>query len=159
MVTSSENKPSWEGRGILFTAWKDGIRRGDVSIYEVIGAAIDEARESGKESGEEIAKYICTHSFSHIKDPQARYNSLIKASDYCGARIIDKLMDGIYILQHLSKQEPEQKTRYSLVEEGIWLSLAITLNPFSVQYKDDPSKVDWEEVIHVVKLIKGSSNG
>ena len=141
---------TYSGQGILFAVIDDReeMRPGKASTVDIIAEAIDAALDAGLETPEEIAHYITTSAFQHVTDKRVRFNSVLKAGDVVGARMISKLHNAYNELADMADEEADPKKKADIRAEatGFAEALNIVLSPFSCEDADDERLVNWDEV-------------
>lgn len=147
----------FSGRGILFAIIDDRetMRTGGLSSVEIISKAIDEALDNGHDDSESIARYITTHSFNHVKERRARFNSVLKASDTVGAQIVRKLINSYNEMMELAEgEEGREREDAEMEARGFAAAIQIVLSPFSCEDGKDPRVVKWAEVDRLTELFE-----
>jgi hypothetical protein len=149
---------NFSGKGIIFAVIDDRekVRPGKVTTIDVIADAIEAALDAGKETSDEIARYLTTSAFSHIKDKRVRFNSVLKAGDTVGAKIVKKLFNAYEELCETAEDEkdPEQQATLEAEARGFAEALQIVMNPFACEDEEDPTLVSWDEVDRLTELFE-----
>lgn len=157
----SESAAVYAGRGVMFTVFdtNEDIVEGPHSAPGIIAQAIHETGLLDSDESLALARHLTTSTFPQVTDRTARFNSVLKAGDVVGARLIPKLMKGLELLYSLQANAGTMYT-YQLFQArtaGFAEAVAILTHPFAVESEEGSIEIDWCAVQHYTHLLQNSN--
>lgn len=151
------SEPVYAGKGIIFAVydWYHDKFHGPKSTITLVADAIEEALDHGHDDPDSIARYLLTTTYQHLPDRQSRFNSILKAGNAVGARIIPKLHNAYEDLCKLSREGTKKERELAAAEaRGFAEAITIMYSPFSVEDENDKNQVNWDEVDSLTDLMQ-----
>lgn len=145
-------KDKFYRKGVLYAVVCDHENKpANKSSIDIIADSIKAASEHGHTSPKAIARWLVTSDFKHVPDREVRFNAVLKAGDGVGAHIIQKIVNLTDLIMELYKESDykQEKLYHEII--GMVMSLMIVLNPFTVEDKQDKTRVDVDILCDLVE--------
>lgn len=147
------------GRGIMFAVFDtiEDTVHGPHSAPRIVAQAIQQTGMLDEEQSLALARHLTTTTFPLLKGRTSRFNSIVKAGDVVGARLIPKLMGALRQLHtHQASASAAERAVAAARAQGFAEAISIISNPFAVEAEEESNTVDWDVVQHYARLLHHS---